>query len=366
MLRELASPTILGLIVFTFILLSTHLFRLIDLLVNRGVPLPMFGALIGTLLPPLLILTIPMALLVGVLLGVGRLAADNEIMAMRTSGVHLGHVFVPVGLAALILAGGVFYANRSFVPRLIHANESLIEQIKFIVATSLEAERTFAPEGDREVGLYFGKRNLLTGRMERMSLKVEVSNPQRASDKSFLYAAAREGYIDADPFEGFMDVVLIDGTLHHLDDLTTTTNFRNVVSKFGELTWRLELEKEEQISKGPSGYTSTEIINKLQNEELGRDQSGALKTELYQRRSIPLACLAFVLLGIPMAIRVRPTGKAIAFSIAFGLIFFYYVMLKWGASLSQDGSPLGAIIIFLPNLIIGGLGLLLFYRILRQ
>ena len=62
-LRELASPTILGLIVFTFILLSTHLFRLIDLLVNRGVPLGLFGALIGTLLPPLLILNFMLILL---------------------------------------------------------------------------------------------------------------------------------------------------------------------------------------------------------------------------------------------------------------------------------------------------------------
>jgi lipopolysaccharide export system permease protein len=104
----------------------------------------------------------------------------------------------------------------------------------------------------------------------------------------------------------------------------------------------------------------------LKRVDLDRDDEGALWAELHQRRSIALACLAFVLLGVPLAIRVRPTGKAIAFSIAFGLILFYYGMLKWGVSLSQSGSALGAFVIFLPNFLVGGVGVLLFIRTVRR
>ena len=112
--------------------------------------------------------------------------------------------------------------------------------------------------------------------------------------------------------------------------------------------------------------TNHEVGAALKNPSLRRDDVGSLKAELQQRRSIPLACMAFILLGIPLAIRVRPTGKAVAFSIAFGLIFFYYVMLKWGASLSQNGSAMGDFVIFLPNILVAGVGVFLFYRTLRQ
>jgi len=368
-LRELISPTLLGLAVFTFVLLATHLFRLTDLLVNRGVPLPIFLQFVGTLLPPLLVLTTPMAVLVGVLLGVGRLAADNEIMAMRTSGVHLLRVFYPVLLAAGLLTAGLWAANRRVVPTLAGFNVALLEQIQFIVASHLEAGRVFSPKSDLNVAFYFRHRNPLTERMEGVTLKVAASDLDRRT-KTELVATAHNGRIDPDLQESSMDIVLTSGTLHHFDTTDTTTGVRYSVAKFQELRWRMQLEKKKikpgQLPKKPREMTNHDIARILRRGSLEPGDAGALFAEILQRRSIPVACFAFALLGIPLAIRVRPTGKAVAFSIAFGLIFFYYIMLKWGVSVCQRGSVFGAFIIFLPNIVVGAVGLILFYRTFRQ
>jgi len=369
-LTELASPTVLGLAVFTFVLLTTHLFRLVDLLINRGVPLPIFLQFVGTLLPPLLMLTTPMALLVGVLLGVGRLAADHEIMAMRTSGVHLLKVFFPVLVLAAMLTGGLWHANGFFIPDMVNLNGTLLEKIQFIVASRLEAGRVFNPKSDMDVALYFHRRNPETRLMEGVTLKVVASDANTRS-KTEVLATARVGWIIPDLPQSAMDIILTSGTLHHFDSSTTSAQIRYSVAQFNTLQWRLQLEKDKKVKVGrlaqkPREMNNRQIMRALRRGSLDPDDAGSLSAEIIQRHSIAMSCIAFVLLGVPLAIRVKPTGKAVAFSIAFGLIFFYYIMLKWGVSLSQNGSALGALIIFLPNILVAGVGLVLFYRTLRQ
>jgi len=366
-LWEMGGPTFLGLVVFTFVLLASHLFKLMDLLINRGVPFPLFAALVGSLLPPLLILTIPMALLVGVLLGVGRLSADNEVMAMRTSGVNLGRIFIPVLIAGAVIMGALTAANATFVPQLVRVNTFLLNQIKFIVTSHVEAGRVIHLESDEnDVSLYFRRRNPLSQRMEAITLKVVLRDAQDPARRTNVLVTAAEGYIHADLIDGIMDVRLTRGMMHHLDAETSATESRYVVTAFQSLKWKLVLEKPDAGLKPPA-LSSWQIMETLRNPgDLTTKKIRALWAELFQRHSIPLACVSFVLLGIPLAIRVRPTGKGVAFAIAFGLIFFYYVMLKWGASLTQDGSSLGAMITFMPNVLIGAAGVVLFYRILRQ
>lgn len=369
---ELAGPTLLGLLVFTFILLATHLFRLTDLLLNRNLELPLFLSFVSTLLPPFLILTAPMALLVGVLLGVGRLAADNEIMAMRTSGVHLVGVFTPVFVAAVILTGLLWAANRSWVPGLMDMNRQLLNLIRYRVASSIEPGRMIAPPSDTDVALYYQRRNPLTWRMEGLTLKVVVRDAKDGGEKTQILATSREGHIETDSNRGEMQVILSDGTLHNLDSATTAPDYRYVVAAFDELRWRVDMEAGERRTRKSPEQSSAYLAERIRTgqSEIGRPidrkKIDAMAAELHQRRSIPLACVAFALLGVPLAIRVRPTGKAIAFSIAFGLIFFYYVMLKWGVSLSQNGSAAGAVVVFLPNILVGGVGVFLLFRILRQ
>src|SRR5215218_2623982 len=95
-MREVAVPFLLGIGVFTFILLIARMLKLVELVVNRSVPIFEIAKLFAYILPTFLEVTVPMALLLAVLLSFGRLSADSEIVALKTSGISLYQMMVPV------------------------------------------------------------------------------------------------------------------------------------------------------------------------------------------------------------------------------------------------------------------------------
>ena len=111
-LREIAVPFALGLVIFTLILLIARILKLIEMVVNRGVPLIEVLKLFSYILPAFLEVTVPMALLLSILVGLGRLSADSEIIALKTSGISLLQIARPVAIfsmgifaLALLLSG---------------------------------------------------------------------------------------------------------------------------------------------------------------------------------------------------------------------------------------------------------------------
>ncbi len=95
-IREVLGPLTLGFLVYTFLLLMQFLFRSADMIIRREVPAAQVGKLLLFTLPNIIVLTIPMALLFGVLVAIGRLAADSELVAMRANGISLYALARPV------------------------------------------------------------------------------------------------------------------------------------------------------------------------------------------------------------------------------------------------------------------------------
>ncbi|MCL6639752.1 MAG: LptF/LptG family permease, partial [Candidatus Rokubacteria bacterium] len=143
LLRELAAPFALGLALFTFFLVLDRLYDLTELVITKGVPLPLVFQLLVFMLPSFLGHTLPMALLVAVLLAGGRLAGDLEITAFKAAGVSLGRLFRPVALAALAVALAAAAFTLVLTPL---ANRQLQQQLfavlKARAATGLQ-ERVF-------------------------------------------------------------------------------------------------------------------------------------------------------------------------------------------------------------------------------
>src|SRR3984957_17107085 len=100
--REVASHAILGLAIFTFVFFVPQLVRLMELLVRHSSGTGTIALLFFSTLPPTLIFTIPMAVLVGALIGLGRLSSDSEIVALHASGISLRRLLLPIGLIALV------------------------------------------------------------------------------------------------------------------------------------------------------------------------------------------------------------------------------------------------------------------------
>ena len=406
-LRELLGPLGLGLLVFTFVFLIGHLFKLVDLLLNAGVRGQLVAELILTLLPSILSFTIPMALLVATLLGIGRLAADREILAIRMGGVNLMHICVPVIAFAGILAGLMMWANQRLVPYLTLKSTDLAMQIWFETLSSLPPNRfKELPSGDKWSVFFFEYRDAQTGAMHNVNIKTDIEqeeNPQVAArrqqarqnydklikkgDPESLKQAqylkekvrlldsergsqetlivAQTGRIRADLSQRVISLDLTSGSMHIFDPKRPTAY--NILSFE---TWSKGLKPKSQrnevgsFRKNPTEMTVGELREGM-SKVSGRRRGQMLAT-YWQRFSIPLACLAFVLVAIPLAVYVRPTGKAIAFAIAFLLILAYYGLLEYGASLGVAHPAAAPYAIFFPNILLSVVGSFLLYRMVMK
>ena len=101
---EILPPFLMGLMAFTFILLTARILKLVELLVTRGVPLMQIGKLFTLILPTFLEMTLPMALLVGILMGLSGLSSDHEILAFKACGISPLQVLLPIGTIALFIS----------------------------------------------------------------------------------------------------------------------------------------------------------------------------------------------------------------------------------------------------------------------
>jgi lipopolysaccharide export system permease protein len=151
---------------------------------------------------------------------------------------------------------------------------------------------------------------------------------------------------------------------------------RDELVRFSSLEYRIDFSDKEDQKESPQEYTVGQIIQALRSAPAaatGRSESASkadekkrkLLVEWAFRTAISLACVAFVLLGIPLAIFVKPSGKSTGAAIAFALILVYYWMIKWGSSVAEEGGNFGFFIIFLPNVLMAGLGAYLFRRAAR-
>ncbi len=101
---EILPPFFLGLMAFTFILLTGRMLKLVELLVTRGVPLSQIGKLFVLILPTFLEMTVPMALLLGILVGLSGLSNDHEILALKASGISPFQILWPIAMVALFVS----------------------------------------------------------------------------------------------------------------------------------------------------------------------------------------------------------------------------------------------------------------------
>ena len=127
--KEIASPFIIILFVLTFVLLMGKILQIMDLMVNKGISVFSIAKLIIFLLPSFMLFTIPIALLIAILIAMGRLSADNEITALKTSGISLLQIYYPVAIASLITFIFTIVISYFLVPQSNFATKRLLFNI---------------------------------------------------------------------------------------------------------------------------------------------------------------------------------------------------------------------------------------------
>ncbi len=358
-LREVAVPFLLGIGVFTFILLIARMLKLVELVVNRSVPILEIARLFAYILPTFLEVTVPMALLLSVLLSFGRLSADSEIVALKTSGVSLYQMVIPVGaftvlvtLLALLLA---IYARP-------WGNSNLKASLYEIAKTRASAglrERVFnddfaglviyvehvEPPGDRLEGI----------------LIADARDPNQRNT-----VLARNGFLVSNEEAHSVTLRLLDGSIHtflpgeksyHKTDFTTYDVSLNLA---------VALARFSQREKDAQEMTLTELRKAIaERSAAGRPVNTEL-VELHRKFSLPFACLVFGLVGVPLGVQPVRAVRSRSFSVSLALIFVYYLLLTAGEAMAEKGRLPAVIALWIPNVVFTALGVGLFIAAARE
>lgn len=346
-ISEMLSPFALGLLIFTFILLMNKILKLMDMVINKGVGFGEVSSLILFLLPSLLVLTIPMSILLAILITLGKFSADSEIIAMKASGISLYQLLPPFAVFCIL---GFVVTNILTLYLLPKGNSSfkthLIELAKKHSAAALE-EGIFNDVLDGVV-IYINKYK----RREKRINGILVSDRRDPQLPTLIVAEYAE--IFSDPEKTGLTFKLSQGSLHRLDRKSMSYQY----ALFSEYEMSLRFEESGKERKVKYREMSTSDLFKLAAERRKiKDPSSKINSEIHRRFAFPFACFVFGLLGLSLGVYWKRGGRSYGFIISIIIVFFYYVFLNIGENLSKSG-----IGIWMPNVILGALGIYLFRK----
>ena len=357
-LREVLQIFLIGLMTLTIILLMDKIFKLIELIVAKGVDPLQILKLLMFIAPSFFIFTIPMSLLVGTLLGFGRLSSDNEITAFKASGVSLYQLFLPVFLlsivACLITAFLVFYAlpwgNRGFKSTLF-----LIAQSKADVEIQ---ERVFNDDFE-DLVVYVEKVPIEGKKLEGILIYDEREKG------TYNTVFAREGFLISDPESQAVTLRLLHGNVHRMQPKTDTYQ----MIEFDSYDLRLELAQTfAAIGKKLKDYEMSigEIEDKIDTMKKEGKNTTSQEVELHKRYAIPFVCIVFALIGVPLGIQPRRSGKSNGFIFSILILLGYYISLIGAEVLAVRRLIPVALAGWMPNLLFGSLGVYLLIKAARD
>ncbi len=351
-LREIWPPFLLGFAAYTFILLVRTIYFLADFFVRRSATLGDVARLAALSLPWIVVLTLPMAFLLGVLIGVGRLAGDSEIVALRSCGVGPAAVYRPALVAAAGLSIGVFLLYNLVLP---DANEALSRALARVAATSVVnvvQPRTFR-EVRSGVTLFFDR-----AASDGRSLDGVFVKLGEEYEKDLRVIVARRGALTLEGDRLWLD--LFNSTLHEYDanDPSRYRINRSQTQRIliaGDI-WNSSAAKV-SYQKSLRAQSLSELLATAGRVRRESPENYRLAwVEIHKKLSIPFACLAFAVAGIPLAESSRRGGKGSAFAISLAIIILYYVLLSSGETWAQQGRLPPGVAIWIPNalLLAGG------------
>jgi LPS export ABC transporter permease LptG/LPS export ABC transporter permease LptF len=351
-IREVIPPFLLALLVFTFVLIIPFIIKLAEDMIAKGVPAGTILQLAVTLLPQALALTIPMALLIGLLVGLGRLSADREFVVMMACGISPYRLLQPIMVFGVVCWGLTSWVMLEAMP---DGNQAFREISTRIVMNRAEGEvrpRVFF-EDFPNVVLYV--REIPTNGQGWLGvMAADTSNP--SSPVIFL---ADSGRMVVDREARTIDMVLENGTRH-----STKLNdpMAYEVGKFKRTI--LSLNPESVFPRtGPARGERELRVDQLYARAKELQAQGISPhnpiMEIHRKFSLPMACFVFAVLGLALGASNRKDGKLAAFVLGIGVIFVYYVLMFTAQSLTKGFWISAELSTWLPNIVLGIVGVAL-------
>ncbi|MBP1748422.1 MAG: permease YjgP/YjgQ family protein [Deltaproteobacteria bacterium] len=358
LLKELSYILLLSLGILTFILVLSRLGKIADLVINKGVGFKDILFLVIFSIPPYLTFTLPMAFLLSVIVVLGRLSSENEVLALKASGVNLKRLLTPIASVGLIITIlGLFNTNYLLPQCSGLFRETLINVIR--KGISVDDKEGVFNDNVPGVVIYINKvdtqKRLLTG--------IVVSDDRDKNIKQTI--SAQNGYVNIDPDTFELFFMLQNGSLHRWEKISDT--YRNVT--FQNYTFTMNLSELIQTGRGtrklPYEMDRNEL-NKALTKTSDKNDRYDLLLEIYKKISLPFSSLAFIFLTVPLGVKRKVEGKFSGALYSLLLFVFYYILMAITDSLGKNINAPPGIITFLPNMIIAAFGFYLLRNINKE
>jgi lipopolysaccharide export system permease protein len=353
-LREIAVPFCMILFVLTFVLLMGKILQIMDLMINKGIGFTDIARLILFLMPSFLMFTIPISLLIAILIGLGRLSGDNEWTVLKMSGISLYQLSLPVGCAALAAFLMTLATTIFLVPYGNLASKALLFDMARQKASIGIREKVFID--DFQGILLYAERIPLHGDFLEGVL---ISDSRISREPGTIIA--RRAYLISNPDTMVITLRLEDGSTHMVD--TGLNRYRKMDFRFYDV--RLDLASTLGGDKKIATRSSTEmslaeLTSMLKNGSVKGEALRELAIELHKKLTIPVSCLVFALIGMPLGIRAHRSVRSRGFTIGLFLVLLYYLFRLSGEALVETGRLSPIIGTWAPNWIFAAAGILLF------
>ena len=352
--KEILPIFFIGLMTFTIILLMDKIFKLIELIINRGGNVTNILMIFLFIAPSFLTFTIPVAVLLGILLTFGRLSGDSEITAFKASGISLYQLYIPISVfsisAFLITSFLVFYAlpwgNRGFISTL-----SLMAQSK----PDIEVKERVFNDSFKGLVVYVDRVPFQGKKMEG----ILIYDDREKENVNTIFA--HEGFLISNPESQEVVLKLLNGNIHRFDPKANA--YQKV--QFDAYDLRIEIKKtiadiERKLKEHEMSID--EIKEKIKKLKARGEDTTPQEVELHKRRAIPFACLVFGLIGVPLGIQPRRSGRSYGFVFSILILLAYYVSLIAFEMLAVRRAVPALLAGWSPTFMFGGLGIYLLIK----
>lgn len=397
--KEMLGPTALGFAFYTFIILMKNLFDFAGMIIKRSLPGSTVARLLFLSLPHIVVLTVPMSLLFGILIAVGRLSSDSEIIAMRALGISTRTIYRPVFLFSFL----VFLINLYLMNFVLPKGNAEFAALRSEIFTS-QIEKELKPR-------------VFYDEYENLTLYVNDIDPKTLQWKGVFVADSRTADETRNGTSSGPVTVAQQVQDAHQEAaqapqiLPQQSSNKIIVAESGNLSI-LRTNKQVWLNlktaqthlwdpKKPDRYDlNSNVVQRMRLPDKGNDATGgyqrslremsfrelmeqarwsqyshdadaretywAAKVEMNKMFAIPFACIVFGILGLPLGITNRRGGKSSGFSLSIAIILIYYVMINNGEHLADSGKIGPAVAMWTPNLVLLSLGIYLLIRANRD
>jgi len=369
---QIFTTALFAVSILSVVLVLGNVFKqLLELLVNSNAPLELILSFVAYILPFSLTFTIPWGFLTAVLLVFGKMSAENELIALRTSGVSIGRICLPVLALALLCVGLCLWINVDVAPR---AQVKMKDALYTIVTNNPLAMF----DSDKVIEDFPGQKIYVeSSHGEKLeNLHVYQMNNE---DDAMQVIAAKRGRLSTDRNGRQILLHLYEGRLEQRNAAAPNEFLKVNRATMDEATFAISLKalyEKNRKRKGMSSMTVGELIDRLDGAPEAalseRDararaaQRSSAKTEIQKRFSFSLASLAFALIAVPLAITAHRKETSIGFLFSLVVAFIYFLFIIIADTVKEKPEFRPELLVWLPNVLFIGIGLWMFHRLQRR